>query len=469
MKKEKLCLRVARWALLLEHFEYEICHRPGKSMMHVDALSRNPLPTVLIVRENDDGILARVRSAQERDDDLKIVLSNQECDDMNGYVVRNKLVYKDVNNELLIVVPKSMQYQVIRRVHEKGHFGVNKTEEILKKDFWFKGMRPKVEQVVESCVACILAEKKHGKPEGLLNPISKGDVPMDTYHIDHVGPMTNTQKSYKHILVVVDAFTKFVWLYPTKSTDTADVLNRLRSQSTIFGNPRRIISDRGTAFTSNDFKQYCEEEGIQHSLIVTGVPRGNGQVERIHRTVVPLLTKLSSPTPEKWYRHVDAVQRYLNATPSRSTGKTPSQLMFGVNIRLKEDLRLPELLEEEWATQFVEDREELRKEAKKQIAKTQEENRRGFNKKRKVARSYQVGDLVAIQRTQFGPGLKLKGKFLGPYRVRKVLRNDRYLVEKVGEHEGPQNTSTSADHMKYWAMEPEENNSDEEQESIDDI
>ncbi|KAK1120273.1 hypothetical protein K0M31_012634 [Melipona bicolor] len=30
------------------------------------------------------------------------------------------------------------------------------------------------------------------------------------------------------------------------------------------------------------------------------------------------------------------------------------------------------------------------------------------------------------------------------------MRNDRYLVEKVGEHEGPLQTSTASDFMKFW-------------------
>ena len=83
--------------------------------------------------------------------------------------------------------------------------------------------------------------------------------------------------------VVVDGFTKFVWLYPTKSTDTRAVIDSLEKQASIFGNPVRIITDRGTAFISQAFEDYCNENKIQYLLIATGVPRGNGQVERMHR------------------------------------------------------------------------------------------------------------------------------------------------------------------------------------------
>ncbi|GFT58076.1 transposon Tf2-9 polyprotein [Trichonephila clavipes] len=81
----------------------------------------------------------------------------------------------------------------------------------------------------------------------------------------------------------------------------------------------------------------------------------------------------------------------------------------------------------------------------------QEENCRNFNKKRKKAYQYEIGDIVAIQRTQVGTGLKLRPKFFGPYEVVKNIKNkDRYDVRKIGLHEGPNTTSTAADHMKMW-------------------
>ncbi|GFU93991.1 retrovirus-related Pol polyprotein from transposon 17.6 [Trichonephila clavipes] len=91
---------------------------------------------------------------------------------------------------------------------------------------------------------------------------------------------------------------------------------------------------------------------------------------------------------------------------------------------------------EEIVETFTENREKIREEAKRNILKMQEENCRNFNKKRKKAYQYEIGDIVAIQRTQFGTGLKLRPKFFGPYEVVKVKPKDRYDVRKIGLHEG---------------------------------
>ena len=48
--------------------------------------------------------------------------------------------------------------------------------------------------------------------------------------------MTNTSKLYKYLLVIVDGFSKFVWLYPTETTNIKEV-NKLTAMQQIFGNP----------------------------------------------------------------------------------------------------------------------------------------------------------------------------------------------------------------------------------------
>lgn len=464
MSKKDSSLRVSHWALQLEEFQFSVEHRAGTAMRHADALSRNPV-SVYMVQEDHDSLVTKIQREQVKDSELSKIMKSTKAQQEKGFLLRRGVLYRDYEGSMLLVVPNSMLHEVIYQAHDRGHFGWKKTEHILKQDFWFPKMRERIQKFISCCVKCILAEKKHGKVEGVLNPIVKGELPFDTYHIDHMGPIPSTKKNYNHLFVVIDAFSKFTWLYPVKSTSTEDALVRLRKQAAVFGNPRRIIADRGSAFRSNAFKEYCVEENIELVLITTGVPRGNGQVERSNRIAIPVLTKLSMPNPSEWHKHVDRVQQCINSTYSRSLKMTPFELLVGRKMQLKDDQELRKLIEDEIVNAYMEERINLRSTARDNIERIQEENRKTSARKTKEAAKYDAGDLVAIQRTQFGPGLKLHPKFLGPYKISRVLRNDRYLVEKEGDHEGPAKTSTSADHMKEW---PTPFNSDWDSDSEED-
>jgi len=152
-------------------------------------------------------------------------------------------------------------------------------------------------------------------------------------------PLDTTCKNYNHIFVVIDSFTKFTWLYPTKSTTTGKVVNRLELQRQVFGNPAQIITDKGTAFTSQEFKDYCETQDIKHLVITTGLPRANGQVERLNQTIISVLSKLSIGDPTKWYKHVSQLQRILNSTYHR-INTTPFELLFGVKMHNETNLKV---------------------------------------------------------------------------------------------------------------------------------
>ena len=129
---------------------------------------------------------------------------------------------------------------------------------------------------------------------------------------------------------------------------------------------------------------------------------------------------------------------------------TPFELLFGVQMRAEGDLMLKQLLEKEFQQGFEENREDLREKAKEQISKVQEENRRTYNLRRRKATQYKEGDLIAIKRTQLGPGRKIKAKFYEPYVVERAKSNETYDVKSVGSVEGPKTTSTCAEYMKPW-------------------
>ncbi|GBN73531.1 hypothetical protein AVEN_204118-1 [Araneus ventricosus] len=124
-------------------------------------------------------------------------------------------------------------------------------------------------------------------------------------------------------------------VYPVKSPYAQESIDKLKLQQTIFGNPSRIIADRGSAFTTNEFETYCSEEEIQHLKVTAGIPTGSGQIERMHRILIPFLSKLSHDDPTKWFKHVSNVQRVINSSSSRSTKYTPFELMMGTKTKNK--------------------------------------------------------------------------------------------------------------------------------------
>ena len=75
------------------------------------------------------------------------------------------------------------------------------------------------------------------------------DLPFQTFHIDRQWKVLSNNRNT--LFPVIDLFTKYLCLYPTKSTDTAEVLAKLDHQKSIFRNPTSIISDRDTTFSYN--------------------------------------------------------------------------------------------------------------------------------------------------------------------------------------------------------------------------
>lgn len=102
--------------------------------------------------------------------------------------------------------------------------------------------------------------------------MEKDTSPFCTLHLDHFGPLEETENGHKNIIVIIDAFTKFVWLFAFKLTGTNEAICHLNSLFGIFGYPKRIISDRGTAYTSTKFSEFFGEKDIKHVKIAVASP-----------------------------------------------------------------------------------------------------------------------------------------------------------------------------------------------------
>ncbi|GFY25016.1 transposon Ty3-I Gag-Pol polyprotein [Trichonephila clavipes] len=104
---------------------------------------------------------------------------------------------------------------------------------------------------------------------------------------------------------------------PNRFTDAAEAINRLENQRHVFGNPARIITDKGSAFTSSAFEDYCNKQNILHITITAALPRSDGQIEKQNFTIIAVLSKLSVDDPEKWYSQLPHLQEILNSTFQR--------------------------------------------------------------------------------------------------------------------------------------------------------
>lgn len=459
--KRDLLPRMARWWLMLQEYNFMIEFRPGNKMRHVDALSRNPdfssepseevavlkieaADWVLSAQLTDDKIV-HIRSVLE-----KPPVTDYEKGIYKNYALRDHRLYRITVRGLQWVVPKGMRQHVRAAHDEMGHFAVEKTLDVLCNHYWFPKMKEYV-QKYKCCIPCIYTKSATGRRPGYLHPIPKVPVPFHTIHIDHLGPFNRSRRRNMFLIVVVDAFTKFVLLKPVRTTKSRPVLKFLDEVCFTYGAPNRIIADRGTAYTFKKFGGFCNVKGIQLIKNAVAIPRPNGQVERYNRTIIAGLT--AQEDEHNWDTYVPKLQFALNNTVHKDTRKTPSEVLMGYRPRNQSDTPLVNTITC-GRTQL--DLLQVRNEVAGKIKRAQEANKRRFDNKRKPSERYKIGDLIVVEKCgrSDGASAKLKPKFCGPMVVKDILPNDRYRVVDMPcsnrRVKGRYDNIVAVDRMKRW-------------------
>lgn len=466
LTKRDLVPRIARWWLQIIEFNFEIEYRPGVNMAHVDALSRNTrlnaegdVGSVSVLNiESGNWLLTLQMGDPETSRIIKVLKPEADpelVDIRQKYTVKNNALYRKVDDRLCLVVPRSARWQVCRANHDDiGHLGYAKTLERIKSQFWFAKLRRYVKKYVGSCIECAYSkDSATKKKQGLLFPIEKISVPFHTIHIDHLGPFVRSRNGNSYILTIVDGFTKYVFVRAVKDTKTKSTIKILESIFTDFGTPARIISDRGTSFTSTAFESFCSGLGIKHVLNAVACPRANGQAERFNQTILNSLSAQNLNKNERdWDKCLGKVQWGINNTVNATTQKTATEALFGLKMRdsLSNKFNVPPQSQNE-------DLLSLRENISVSIKKSQEEQKRKHDLGRTSAPTYQVGDLVKLTRTNYnndGKSTKLLSKFIGPYKIVEVLGNDRYRISDVPGFNRKRNNSyesvISTDRIRPW-------------------
>lgn len=136
-----------------------------------------------------------------------------------------------------------------------------------------------VECFVQKCLGCI-SVSKDGPPE----PLERTFLPkksMDFIAVDHWSAAIVPIK----LLIVTDYFSRYLWFKAVKDTTSNESIKALDEIFSIFGKPKTVRADNGTAFSSVEFKEWCSSLDIKLDYSVPLWPQHNGQVENAMKFV----------------------------------------------------------------------------------------------------------------------------------------------------------------------------------------
>lgn len=445
--------QIARWSYLLQEYNLDIKFRNGEKMSHVDALSRAPtdkeadtMEEIFAQRLEVFSIMTeeeRILTLQQGDrklceiiEVLKKPKSNRtrlEAESIRSYKLVSGRLLREVSvngkTRELYMIPKSMRKATVIKFHDQsGHFGVDRTVNLILNSYYFPGVRRYVKQHIRSCGECVLVKIPAGKQCGELHPIPLPKRPFIRIHLDHLGPFMTSARGNTHILVIMDAFTRFIRLFAVKNVKTVVTLRCLDEFVTEYGLPDVLISDRGTAFTSGKFEEFCTKNGIRHVLNSSRHPQGNGILERANRTITPvILTKMKSEN--KWDEDLKKVQRDINNVINKTTGVTPFQSLYGFKPNFHDGLlRKLATTSEEYEKPKV-----LQEEITERVPQEQMKYKERFDKNHYKHEGYNVGDIVYVKSPPVltGKPTKTQRKFRGPYVVTEVLGKDTYRINTI--------------------------------------
>ena len=178
------------------------------------------------------------------------------------------------------------------------------------------------------CRACLTCAKHNS--QGNLRP-KRGAFPAPQYpfqviHMDFIELSQSEGK--KFCLVIIDAFSKWIELFPTKHPDALTVAKALcKDIIPRYGIPEKIRSDNGTHFVNKVVQDIGRRFHIDLKNHCAYHPQSAGLVERMNGTIKNRLKKCMAETGRPWTQCLDLVKLYINITST--TGLTPYETLFG--------------------------------------------------------------------------------------------------------------------------------------------
>jgi hypothetical protein len=446
------------WIAELENYDFDIEFRKGEQHINADALSRYPQCHQCDLRHDDPKLKRNIKLLDDTcyntcmthdfedpvDAFIFYLKANYNLENLEkaklpgcketAYLWKYRENLRLVNGDTLAMirdhnvlsVPRSCKRKgIIKEFHSKfGHLGIQGVKSIIKDYFVWQGMDFDIACVVAECTLCQRYKHKQKLKANVPGSL-QASFPFDKVAIDIAGPLKVTRSGYKYILGLIDHFSKFPVLIPMKSVDSESIAEAIFTRwISLFGAPNSLHSDRGSNLNSDLLIRLCNELGIRKTKTTPYYPQGDGIVERLFRTVKPMLAIVSEERGFEWSQAIPVIEMGLRNKRSSTTGFSPSEIIFGRNIYCYEFMS-----NQGWNpknSSMVDYVDHLIKNNREVQKKLRNDMRKGLHVCKNKCNEFQDGDLVWVRRIGSRSGNVL---FDGPFRIMKTIGKNAFRLQ----------------------------------------
>ena len=226
-----------------------------------DVLHWGISPEEIIERQVQDQFCQNIRNKITKEGPKAVYPYYMEGELLMRYVGDNKQRFE------AIVIPKNLSTVVLKLAHDDlGHNGSTRTYMILRRNYYWKGLRPHVVRYVKRCTIC----RKHNSASPKYNKgkFQAPGAPMDFISMDLIGEFhPPSSQGNKYALTVICMLSGWTWCIPIPDkTAPIVVVAYLKHVHHVFGPSRKILSDNGTEFSNKLFETVTKELGVEHKI-----------------------------------------------------------------------------------------------------------------------------------------------------------------------------------------------------------
>ena len=334
-----------------------------------------------------------------------------------------------------IYVPnnKDIKKEILKEHHDPadvGHLGQHRMQELIKRTYWWPGLKEDIKKYVQECIKCQQNKVQHQKKAGELHPLEIPEEPWQDISIDMIGPLPRSNKM-DAILVIMNRFTKMIRLKATTTNISSEEVAKIYRDEIwkIHGIPKTILSDCGPQFALKFMEDLTRVLGTKRKLSTAYHPQTDRQTERINQEIGTFLRHYVNYQQDDWMEWLAMAEFAYNDKKHATTGKTLFELNFGRHP-WKEDLMVQTELPR--VEEFTKKIQESWKHTTQTMEESQRNMKRQFNKRRRSPQGLKVGEHVWLENKNIQSNQsskKLDNKRYGPFRITKDIGLEAFQLE----------------------------------------